>query len=111
MKIVAYLRVSTSTQEINNQRLAILNYAHQHELRIDEFLEIQVSSRRSTKDRGIDELLARLQAGDTLLVSELSRLGRSLGQIIQIVDELVKNQVLQSYKREYLAGWSARHAE
>lgn len=93
MKIVAYLRVSTSTQEINNQRLAILNYAHQHELRIDEFLEIQVSSRRSTKDRGIDELLARLQAGDTLLVSELSRLGRSLGQIIQIVDELVKNQI------------------
>jgi DNA invertase Pin-like site-specific DNA recombinase len=93
MKIVAYLRVSISTQEINNQRLAILNYAHQHELRIDEFLEIQVSSRRSTKDRGIDELLARLQAGDTLLVSELSRLGRSLGQIIQIVDELVKNQI------------------
>ena len=93
MKIVAYLRVSTSTQEINNQRLAILNYAHQHELRIDEFLEIQISSRRSTKDRGIDELLARLQAGDILLVSEVSRLGRSLVQIIQIVDELVKNQI------------------
>jgi DNA invertase Pin-like site-specific DNA recombinase len=93
MKIIAYLRVSTSTQEINNQRLAILDYAHQHELRIDEFLEIRVSSRRSTKERGIDELLARLQAGDILLVSELSRLGRSLGQIIQIVDQLIKNQI------------------
>jgi len=93
MKTVAYLRVSTSTQEINNQRLAILNYAHQHELRIDEFLEIQISSQRSTKDRGIDELLARLQTGDILLVSELSRLGRSLGQIIHIVDQLIKNKI------------------
>lgn len=93
MKTIAYLRVSTSTQEMNNQRLAILNYAHQHQFQIDEFLEIQISSQRSTKDRGIDELLARLQTGDILLVSELSRLGRSLGQIIQIVDQLIKNQI------------------
>jgi DNA invertase Pin-like site-specific DNA recombinase len=93
MKIVAYLRVSTNAQEINNQRLAILNYAHHHQLRVDEFLEIQISSRRSPQERGIDELFARLQSGDLLLVSELSRLGRSLGQIIQIVDELIKNQI------------------
>ena len=93
MKTIAYLRVSTSTQDMNHQRLAILNYAHQHKFQIDEFLEIQISSQRSTKDRGIDELLARLQTGDILLVSELSRLGRSLGQIIQIVDQLIKNQI------------------
>jgi DNA invertase Pin-like site-specific DNA recombinase len=93
MKIVAYLRVSTNAQEINNQRLAILNYAHHHQLRIDEFLEIQISSRKSPQERGIDDLFARLQSGDLLLVSELSRVGRSLGQIIQIVDELIKNQI------------------
>ena len=93
MKIVAYLRVSTGGQELSNQRLAILDYAQNHHLHIDRFLEIQVSSRKSLKERGIDGLFAGMQAGDLLLVSELSRLGRSVGQVIQIVDELIKHQI------------------
>ena len=87
MKIIAYLRVSTGGQELSNQRLAILDYAQHHHLHIDRFLEIQVSSRKSLKERGIDGLFAGMQAGDLLLVSELSRLGRSVGQVIQIVDD------------------------
>ena len=43
--------------------------------------------------RGIDSLFARMHSGDLLLVSELSRLGRSVGQVIQIVDDLLKNQI------------------
>ena len=44
-------------------------------------------------DAALEEMLGRLQMGDRLLVSELSRLGRSLGQVIQIVDTLVhRNQ-------------------
>jgi DNA invertase Pin-like site-specific DNA recombinase len=43
--------------------------------------------------RGIDGMLERLAPGDRLLVSELSRLGRSLGQVIHIVDELVKRKI------------------
>ena len=54
---------------------------------------MQVSSRKSPAQRGIDELLGTLAAGDRLVVSELSRLGRSLGQVIRIVDELVKRKV------------------
>jgi DNA invertase Pin-like site-specific DNA recombinase len=45
------------------------------------------------KQRRIDELLQMLNRKDMLIVSELSRLGRSVGQIITIVDELVKNKV------------------
>lgn len=93
MKITAYLRVSTSGQEISNQKLAILDYAQQHQLQVDKFLEVQVSSRKSLRERGIDGLFAGMQAGDLLLVSELSRLGRSVGKIIQIVDELIKHQI------------------
>jgi len=93
MKIIAYLRVSTGGQELSNQRLAILDYAQHHHLQIDRFLEIQVSSRKSLKERGIDGLFAGMQAGDLLLVSELSRLGRSVGQVIQIVDDLIKHQI------------------
>jgi DNA invertase Pin-like site-specific DNA recombinase len=43
--------------------------------------------------RGIDGMLERLAPGDRLIVSELSRLGRSLGQVIHIVDELVKRKI------------------
>jgi DNA invertase Pin-like site-specific DNA recombinase len=43
--------------------------------------------------RGIDDVLKHLGAGDRLIVSELSRLGRSLGQIIYIVDTLVKRNI------------------
>lgn len=93
MRTVAYLRISTGGQELDNQRLAILDYAHRHHLQIDEFLEIQASSRRSLKERGLEGLFAGMHGGDLMLVSELSRLGRSVGQIIQIVDDLVKHQI------------------
>lgn len=93
MKVIAYLRISTGGQELNNQKLAILDYAQRHQLQISQFLEVQVSSRKSLKERGIEGLFADMQAGDLLLVSELSRLGRSVGQVIQIVDDLIKHKI------------------
>ena len=58
-----------------------------------EFLEIQASSRRSATVRQLDVLLSCLAPGDALIVSELSRLGRSVGEIITTVDTLVKRQI------------------
>jgi DNA invertase Pin-like site-specific DNA recombinase len=60
---------------------------------VDNFLQVEISSRKTTKQRRIDELLGRLQKGDTLIVSELSRLGRSVGELCQIVDSLIKKEV------------------
>jgi len=93
MKTIAYLRVSKDTQDTDNQRLAILDFSHKNKIDIDEFIEVNISSKRSPRERRIDELLQALHSHDCLIVSELSRLGRSLGQIIQIVDRLVKNQI------------------
>lgn len=93
MKIIAYLRISTASQDCDNQRLVILDYAHRHKMNIDEFISTQVSSRKTPKQRGILELLKRLEPGDVLLVSELSRLGRSVGQIIQMIDEFITSQI------------------
>ena len=56
-------------------------------------MEGTVSSRKSAKDRKVDMLLEQLREGDTLIVSELSRMGRSVGEIITIVDTLVKKRV------------------
>ena len=93
MKNIAYLRVSTSGQELNNQRLAILDYAHKNNLQINKSVEAQSSSRKSIKERNLDQLFSNLHSGDLVLVSELSRLGRSVGQIIQLIDELIKLKV------------------
>jgi len=93
MKTIAYLRISTGSQDLANQKLAVLDYARQQRFAIDRFIEAQVSSRKGRDQRRIEELLGTLAAGDRLVVSELSRLGRSLSQVIQIVDELVKQKV------------------
>src|SRR3954469_2105324 len=93
MKTIAYLRVSTGSQDLANQKLAVLDYARQERFAIDRFVEAQASSRKGPDQRRNEELLGLLTVGDRLVVSELSRLGRSLGQVIQLVDELVKRQV------------------
>jgi DNA invertase Pin-like site-specific DNA recombinase len=93
MKTVAYLRVSKDTQDMNNQRLAVLQFAQRERIQVDQFMEVTVSSRKSAKDRRIDMLLEQLREGDTLIVSELSRMGRSVGEIITIVDTLIKKRV------------------
>ena len=90
MTTIAYLRVSKDTQDVKNQRLAILDFARGKQLDVDEFVEVSVSSRKSTKDRKLDLLLEKLSLGDELIVSELSRMGRSVGEIITTVDALVK---------------------
>ncbi|MBF0231067.1 MAG: recombinase family protein [Desulfamplus sp.] len=88
-----YVRVSTDEQSIENQKLTILEYANKNKMTVDKWIEITISSRRSSKERMIDELLQELQADDTLIVAELSRLGRSVGQITIIVNELVKKKI------------------
>ena len=93
MKTIAYVRVSKDSQDVKNQRLAILEFAQQEKLETTEFIELNVSSRRSPKERQIDRLMAQLEPGDTLVVSELSRMGRSVGEIITTVDALVKQHI------------------
>jgi DNA invertase Pin-like site-specific DNA recombinase len=92
MKTIAYLRVSTNEQDLDSQRLAILNYAHKTGIQIDRFIQSQASSRKTPKERQLDLVLEALEPGDTLIISELSRLGRSLGQIIRFVDELIARE-------------------
>ncbi len=93
MKTVAYLRVSKNTQDMEHQRLAILQFAQRERIQVDQFMEVTASSRRSAKERKINMLLEQLGGEDTLLVSELSRIGRSVGEIIATVDTLVKKRI------------------
>jgi DNA invertase Pin-like site-specific DNA recombinase len=92
-KIVAYLRASTDKQDIQNQKYEILDYANGRGMKIDEWMGITISSRKTTKQRRIDELLEKLQSADTLIVTELSRLGRSTAEVVGLVNQLIASQI------------------
>ena len=92
-KTIAYIRTSTNQQEINNQKLEILEYARKKDIKIHDFIQISISSRKTTKQRRIDELLEKLDTGDTLISTELSRLGRSTAEVIGLVNQLLDKQI------------------
>jgi len=100
----AYLRVSTDKQDVANQRLEILKLANERKTGPVEFVEDPaVSGRVSWRDRKIADILEDMAEGDTLIVAELSRLGRSMYEIMEILALAVKKGV-----RIYAAkgGWS-----
>ena len=92
-KIIAYIRASTDKQDLNNQKLEIFEYARKNQLEVDDFIQITISSRKTSKDRRIDEMVLALNDADTLIVTELSRLGRSTAEIIGLINALIKKQV------------------
>jgi len=92
-KTIAYVRVSTDEQDYRNQKFELLNYCDKSGIKIDKWLEVEMSSRRSAKDRRIDELISSLKSNDRLLVSELSRLGRSTGEVIQLIKTLTDQKI------------------
>lgn len=92
-KTIAYIRASTDKQDLSNQKLEIFEFAKTNKLEVDDFIEMTISSRKTSKERRIDEMLSVLDDTDTLIVTELSRLGRSTAEVIGLVNELIKKQV------------------
>jgi DNA invertase Pin-like site-specific DNA recombinase len=56
-KIIAYIRASTDKQDLSHQKLEILEFARKQHLRIDDFVEMTISSRETSRKRRLDELL------------------------------------------------------
>jgi DNA invertase Pin-like site-specific DNA recombinase len=92
-KIVAYLRASTDKQDLDHQKLELLEFCRRKSMSVDEFVEITISSRQPTKQRRIDDVVDKLVETDTLIVTELSRLGRSTTEVISLVNALVKRNI------------------
>jgi DNA invertase Pin-like site-specific DNA recombinase len=86
--LIGYLRVSTNTQDEENQRHAI-----SQQYTPDRWIAVECSSRKTQKARGIEELLASVAPGDVIIVTELSRLARSNGELILMVEGIIKKQV------------------
>ena len=69
-------------------------------MKVSEFTNIEISSRKGTKERRIDELLNRLDNGDVLLVAELSRLDRNMFEVVNIINQLSKSEVEVVFVRQ-----------
>lgn len=89
----AYIRVSTNTQTVQNQKLAIRRYAKYHRIRNIEWVAETISGTKKPEKRKLGELLEKVKPGDAIIITELSRLGRSLIMILDILQKLLDKQV------------------
>lgn len=89
----AYIRVSTGLQTTDNQRPELTKLAIRRELVIEKWIDETVSGSKAVADRKLSGLLKQMRKGDTLLVSELSRLGRSLFMIMDVLSYCMKNEL------------------
>jgi DNA invertase Pin-like site-specific DNA recombinase len=93
MALFAYLRVSTDMQDVNTQKLGVLEYCAARKLGVPEVVEDTVSSKVDWRQREIGTLLGSCVAGDVMVVSEVSRLARSTVQVLEIMQAAANAQV------------------
>lgn len=91
-KVIGYLRVSNGNQDLENQKFGILEMANSNHWKMD-LIEEKVSGKVSYKDRKLGEIINNLNKGDIIIVSELSRLGRSMLEIMQLLCELAERGI------------------
>ena len=100
--IYAYIRVSTDKQTVENQRFEIQKFATTKELIIDRWVSETVSGTKAASDRKLGPLLKKMKKGDTLIISEISRLGRNLMQIMSILNLcMVRETMVLTVKEKY----------
>lgn len=88
--VFGYIRISKVDQSAEGQKSLIARYVVERKIIVDEWIEVEMSSRKSVEKRRITELLDKLVVGDTVIVSELSRLGRSIKEVLLIIEELIQ---------------------
>lgn len=99
---IAYLRVSTEKQHLANQRSEIERFAYQKGITIDRWTMEIASGKKTGKERKLGNILRKLKKGDTLIVTEISRLSRTLTDIMSIMGKcLEKGILLYSVKDGY----------
>lgn len=87
LMVIGYIRVSTESQSVLNQKHKILEFAQQKKMIIDEFIEIEISSKKSQKARLLDDVFLKMEEGDILICTELSRLGRNMLEILNLIEK------------------------
>ena len=84
--IYGYIRVSSDKQTVENQRFEINNFCKKEKLTINGWIEETISGTKSYNKRELGKLLKSVQKGDLIICAELSRLGRNLFMIMEILN-------------------------
>lgn len=82
----AYLRVSTDRQDVKNQKLGVLDYCNSHNITPLKFVEDTASGKTPWRERAIGSIIEKSIQGDVIIVAEVSRLGRSTLQVLEILE-------------------------
>lgn len=105
MANIGYIRVSSSKQTLQHQKYEITNFALKNGIKIDKWIEETISSRKALDKRKLSEVLSNLQENDRLITCEISRLGRSLLEVMMILQTcLNKNCQVWTLKENYRLG-------
>jgi DNA invertase Pin-like site-specific DNA recombinase len=100
-----YIRVSTDKQTVENQRYEIINFARDNNLAINGWIEETISGAKNYDKRKLGKLLKRVEADDLIICAELSRLGRNLFMIMEILNIcMVKGCKVWTIKDNYRLG-------
>lgn len=89
----AYLRVSTNKQDTENQKLSVLDYCNRHHLVPVQYIEDTSSGKLPWQNRPIGSILEKASGDDHLIVAEVSRLGRSTLQVLEILEYAATKKV------------------
>ncbi|MDO5760153.1 MAG: master DNA invertase Mpi family serine-type recombinase [Bacteroidota bacterium] len=87
-----YIRVSSDKQTVENQRFEIKNFAKKNNLKIDGWIDETISGIRNYDKRKLGTLLKKVEKDDLIICSELSRLGRNLFMIMEILSICMKKE-------------------
>jgi len=90
--IYGYCRVSTQHQHEENQHFVIENFAKNNHIIIDTWVEEKISSNKKLPERKLGALLKKLKKGDILITTEISRLGRSLLEVMGILQMCLEQE-------------------
>lgn len=105
MAVIGYIRVSSNKQTCEHQHFEIQQFAEHNNINVDKWVEETVSSRKALNKRKLGQLLDELQSGDILIAAEISRLGRSLLEVMRILETcLNKNCQVWTLKENYRLG-------
>lgn len=103
--IYGYIRVSTDKQTVENQRFEINRFLQKTKFHVDSWIEETISGTVSPKKRNLGKLIEKTKAGDIIICSELSRLGRNMFMIMSILNILMERGVLiYTVKEHYKLG-------
>lgn len=84
--IYGYIRVSTDKQTVENQRFEISNFCRKNNLKVDGWIEETISGTKNIDKRKLGNLLNMVKKDDLIICAELSRLGRNLFMIMDILN-------------------------